>query len=467
MVKDMLVVSASDPIEKLHLIFSLYRLGISYHFENEIEDYLNHLFISLPNQLIDDKDYDLQTISIVFQVFRFHGYKMLSDVFSKFQDGDGKFKKELIDDVKGIISLYEATHFRMTGEVILDEALTFTTKKLEEIIENQSSDVPPHVRKRIANALFRPYHHSMQRIEARQFISFYKKDESKNDVLLKFAKYDFNRVQLLHQQELSILSSWYKESNMKSKLPYARHRIVEALFYVVGVYFEPRYARARNILCKLTTLIGFLDDTYEAYGLFEELQHLTDAIQRFEIVPMDELPADLKPMFETLLNVHDEVEDQVREEGRSYSVCYTKDEVKKYSTAEQLEARWRHEKYVPTFDEYLENGMYSGCSRMAFAQIMDEDGRGFSTGWTCYMKQHNVSRNETIEAFREKIAGAWKCINEEYCMKPTTVPRAILRAALNYQRMLDFAYRDNDEYTKPELSFKSIIPKVILHPISL
>ncbi|OMO88017.1 hypothetical protein COLO4_20504 [Corchorus olitorius] len=150
--------------------------------------------------------------------------------------------------------------------------------------------------------------------------------------------------------------------------------------------------------------------------------------------------------------------------------------------------------------------MVSGCSRMAFAQIMigmeeadknvyewflntdnkitkslqissrlyndivtneDEDRRGFSTAWTCYMKQHNVSRNEAVKAFREKLAAAWKVINEGYCMRPTPVPRAILRAALNYQRMLDFAYKYNDDYTKPEIAFKHLIPKVLLHPIPI
>ncbi|XVF77892.1 hypothetical protein PTKIN_Ptkin14bG0084100 [Pterospermum kingtungense] len=365
-VKDMLMVSESDPLEKIYLINSLYRLGVSYHFENEIENQLSQLFITVP-PLLDDKECDLHIVAITFQVFRLHGFKMPCGVFSKFQDGDGKFKESMIANIKGMISLYEASYFKMKGEVILDEALAFTTKHLGSLA-NQSS---LHFREYIENALFRPYHHSMQRYEARQYIYFYEKDESKNDVLLKFAKYDFNLVQLLYQQELCVLTSWYKELSLKSKLPYARHRIVESLFYSLGVYFEPRYAVGRNILAKLTCLIGFVDDAYEAYGLYEELQYFTDAMLRFDITAMDELPADYqKILYEIMLNVHDEVENQVRKEGRSFSVSYAENEFKKFAKAHQVEAQWKHEGHMPTFDEYLENGAYTVASLLAMTQIM-------------------------------------------------------------------------------------------------
>ena len=106
----------------------------------------------------------------------------------------------------GMVSLrnqmYEASHFRINGELILDEALAFTTLHLESSLANQSS--PRHA-VYIVNALCHPYHKGMPRLEARQYISFYEKDESRNDVLLKFAKCDFNWIQMLLQQELSHL----------------------------------------------------------------------------------------------------------------------------------------------------------------------------------------------------------------------------------------------------------------------
>ncbi|TYI80433.1 hypothetical protein E1A91_D05G087200v1, partial [Gossypium mustelinum] len=451
-VKDMLVVSITDPIEKMHLVNSLCRLGVSYHFENEIEEQLNHLFITLP-KLLDDNDYDLHIVALVFQIFRFNGYKLPCGLFSKFQDGDGKFKEQVMGDVKGMVSLYEASHFRTNGEAILDEALDFTTKHLRSLA-NQSS-TSPHLREYIENALFRPYHHSMQRLEAKLYISFYEKDESRNDILLNFAKYDFNRVQLLLQQELTVLS---RTQDLKSKFPYARHRVVEGLFYALGVYFEPRYAAGRNMLVKQTCLVCFIDDAYEAYGLYEELQYFTDAIERFDISSMDELPtANQKKLYDTLLHVIGEAEYLVQKEGRSYAIPYTKDERSKLSVGGSMKKMSQHlmtrlamTQILIGMEEADQNAFHwilnsnnkflkalQICSRL-YNDIVtneDEEKRGFKTASMCYMKQYNVSRKEAIEAFRAKIGDAWKDINEG-CMRPTMgVPMQVVRATLNYQRL--------------------------------
>ena len=125
-----------------------------------------------------------------------------SVVFDKFKDTNGEFKKTIINDVKGILSLYEASFLSVHGEQILDDALVFTKANLESLAMQSSPRLADHIR----NALIRPFHKGVPRIEARKYISFYEEDESRNDTLLEFAKIDFNRVQLLHRQELSNLS---------------------------------------------------------------------------------------------------------------------------------------------------------------------------------------------------------------------------------------------------------------------
>ena len=71
----MLIAAANDPVEKVKLINSLCRLGVSYHFQAEIEVQLNHIFESQRN-FGDDNYYDLYTVSLLFRVLRQHGYKM-------------------------------------------------------------------------------------------------------------------------------------------------------------------------------------------------------------------------------------------------------------------------------------------------------------------------------------------------------------------------------------------------------
>lgn len=64
-----------------------------------------------------------------------------------------------------------------------------------------------------------------------------------------------------------------------SKLP-IRDRIVESYFWVMGMYFEPQYSLGRRVFTKVIALSSIMDDIYDSFGLFEELELLTEAIER-------------------------------------------------------------------------------------------------------------------------------------------------------------------------------------------
>ena len=55
---------------------------------------------------------------------------------------------------------------------------------------------------------------------------------------------------------------------------------MELYVWVMGVYFEPKYSSARKFLTKVIAMASLMDDTYDAYGTFEELELFTEAIQR-------------------------------------------------------------------------------------------------------------------------------------------------------------------------------------------
>lgn len=73
-VRDMLVSSHICDKERIRLIHLLISLAISHYFEDEIEEVLKHAFENLEG-LIAEED-DLETISIMFEVFRLYGHKM-------------------------------------------------------------------------------------------------------------------------------------------------------------------------------------------------------------------------------------------------------------------------------------------------------------------------------------------------------------------------------------------------------
>ncbi|KAJ6697509.1 hypothetical protein OIU85_003838 [Salix viminalis] len=74
-VDEMLIKSKEDPVQNIEFINLLCRLGVSYHFDSEIENNLTEIFDDFPN-LLEKHDYDLYTLSLLFRVLRQHGFKM-------------------------------------------------------------------------------------------------------------------------------------------------------------------------------------------------------------------------------------------------------------------------------------------------------------------------------------------------------------------------------------------------------
>lgn len=72
---------------------------------------------------------------------------------------------------------------------------------------------------------------------------------------------------------------WWKGLHLKAS--FSRDRSTEAYFWILGVYFEPKYSFARKVYRKIFKATVLLDDTYDAYGTIEELEPLTAMFQRF------------------------------------------------------------------------------------------------------------------------------------------------------------------------------------------
>ena len=117
-------------------------------------------------------------------------------------NGEGKFMNTLVSDIRGMLSLYEATYLRVHGEDILDEALDFTTAQLKSVASQNLSPIST-LMDQVKHALEQPLRTGITRQEARHYMSVYQQDPSHNKVLLNFAKLDFNLLQKIHREELS------------------------------------------------------------------------------------------------------------------------------------------------------------------------------------------------------------------------------------------------------------------------
>ena len=75
--------------------------------------------------------------------------------------------------------------------------------------------------------------------------------------------------------------------------------------------------------------------------------------------------------------------------------------------------------------------------------------RGSGTALECYMKDYNVSEEEAAKKIREMCEDIWKVMNEE-CLRPTPIPRDVLKMLLNITRVSETVYKHRiDGFTQP------------------
>ncbi|KAI3456992.1 hypothetical protein Pfo_013655 [Paulownia fortunei] len=471
-VRKLLAQILDDSSHKIELIDAIQWLGVGYHFENEIDKSLQHIHETYPEY--SKKDNDLRVVALRFRLLRQQGYYVSCDVFNKFIDHEGNFKESLINNVEGMLNLYEAAHFVVDGEEILHKALEFSSSHLESLIHQMSNSLST----RVNEALKIPIRKSLTRLGARKFISMYQEDESHNETLLNFAKLDFNMVQKIHQKELSDITRWWKALDFANKLPFARDRV-------------PQFHIARRILTKVIAMTSIIDDIYDIYGTLDDLQLFTNVIQSWDVNALEQLPPYMRICYEALLNVYVEMEDEMEKVGGSYHVQYAKEEMKKLVRAYFEEAKWLYSKYMPMMEEYMKVALISGAYMMlsttslvgmgnlvtkedfdwvssepvivraasTICRLMDDMvGYGFEPkliAVQCYMNQNGASEKEDFAEFQEQLKKAWKDINQE-CLQPTIVSLPIFMNVVILARVIKLMYVDEDGYANSKSKMKDI-----------
>ncbi|KAL1542974.1 cis-muuroladiene synthase-like [Salvia divinorum] len=491
--RDMLM-AAATPLNQIILIDTLERLGLAYLFETEIEHKLQHI-------KHDDDDLlhhsDLFTTALGFRLLRQHRHHISCDVFNKFVDKDGMFED---GDVEGMLSLYEAAHVRFRDEKILQEATDFTRRYLS----SREAELESHLRDRVKRALERPLHRDIPIVYARIFISIYEKDPSRNELLLKLAKLNFDFLQKLYRKELSQLSRWWNQFDLKSKLPYARDRLVEAYMWCVGYHYEPHYSYVRIGLAKGIQIIGIMDDTYDNYATLNEAQLFTEILDKWNMDEAKRLPEYMRTVYRFIMSTCQDYERDALNLGKAFATPYFIETVQQLGRAYNQELKFVMERNLPPFEDYVKNSEITSCIYIMFAAIMpgfksltqetidwmksepkiaistgmigrywddigshDRESKGGQvfTAIDCYMKQHGVTKQVTLSKFGQLVEEAWMDVNKEW-VETTFVSAEISLQFLNYARMCDASYNNSngDAYTDPKMA-KSNVLALFIDPI--
>ncbi|MFS7971624.1 putative R-linalool synthase [Helianthus anomalus] len=484
----------------LELIDDLQRLGIAYHFENEISDVLAMIYASYFETQAKWNSMSLNLKALGFRILRQHGYQVSQEVLINFKDQIQNAKPEVMEDMVSVLNLYEASYLCFEDESILDEARDLTTEYLKENMGNINEGVGSLV----SHALEFPLHWRVPRVEAKWYIDIYEKRIGSNPILTELAKLDFDMSQAIHLEDLKHSSRWWKNTRWDEKLSFARDRLVEHFMWSLGFSYQPQSSLERRILTMVNSLITTIDDVYDVYGTLDELERFTDIIDRWDVNEIKDLPDYMRICFLGFYNTVNEISYNILTETGFFALPYLKKAWADYIKTYMVEARWYHSGYKPTLQEYLENAYISiggpiilknviclrsfssneemmQCvesagdiirySSMIFrlANDLGTSSEEIARGDTpksiqCYMHDNGATEEEARMYIKGLILETWKKLNKERARGYSQFSKEFIECATNIPRMTQFMYNDGDGHGHPYIT-ESHVLALLFNPI--
>ncbi|GMY37119.1 (3S,6E)-nerolidol synthase 1-like [Fagus crenata] len=388
-----------------------------------------------------------EKLKVCRNVLRDLGEDPVEDVFNSFKDKEGKFKKELKEDINGLMSLYEASQLGIEDEYTLVEAADFSQRLLNDRVRHLDYNQA----KVVGNTLTHPYHKSLARFMAKNFFDLGLAEE------LEFAR----------DQPLK----WYMCS--------------------MACLTDPDLSDQRVDLTKPISFIYIIDDIFDVHGTLEELTLFTEAINKWDFAGIEQLPEYMKICFKALYDITNEISYKIyQKHGWNPKDSLTKTWAS-LCNAFLVEAQWFASGHSPKSEEYLKNGVISSGVHVVLVHIFfllgqditrettdlidsipdiifssatilrlwddlgsatDESQDGHDGSYIeYYMKEHHGSSvNEAREKVVNKIADAWKHLNKE-CLSPNPFPGRFTKASLNLARLVPLLYSYDDNHCLPSL----------------
>eukprot|EP00253_Pinus_taeda_P013031 PITA_13031 len=505
--KDSCSDAADDLIRRLQMVDIIECLGIDRHFQPEIKEAIDYVYrywnetgIGLGSRNSGIKD--LYSTALGFRALRMHRYNVSSDVLENFKDENGQFfcsssgeEGNADKEVRSMLSLFRASNISFPGEKVMEETKAFTTQYLTQVLTGHTiADVDQSLQREVKYALEFPWHCSVPR-------------SSMNQKILELAKLDFNILQCTHKKEMQLISRWWSESYLP-QLDFYRKRHVELYFWAVLGAFEPEFRSSRIAFTKLSTVMTVIDDLYDTHGTLDEIKIFTEGVRRWDTSLISRLPDHIQKIFEFFMKTSNEWTAEVeKKQGRDMAAYIRKNAWERYVESYLQEAEWMAAGYVPSFNEFYENGLASSgmcvlnmIPLLLMDQILPDDilkqivypskihdlleltirvkddimdfekekehGEVAST-IECYVKDNpECTCEDALNHMKGILDLSVSQLNWEF-LKHDNVPLCCKRFTFNLARGMHFLFKYNDGITLTDNEVKDQIFKVLIQPLQL
>nr|XP_048323765.1 (-)-germacrene D synthase-like [Ziziphus jujuba var. spinosa] len=203
-------------------------------------------------------------------------------------------------------------------------------------------------------------------------------------------------------------------------------------------------------------MTSVIDDIYDVYGTLEELEVFTEAVERWDICMIGQLPAYMQFCYQALLDVYSEIEEEMTKQGKSYRVDYAK-QAMKYQVS--LLRRGQ----VVSQETYTDNGgiympVALDISMAATSFVMGDEATKHSFDWL--FSKPKIERASCVVArvmddmFEQKRGHVASAV--ERCMKQF--------GATEEEAVNEFRKQDEDGYTRASIVLKELVASLLINP---
>ncbi|KAL2244874.1 tricyclene synthase Oc15, chloroplastic [Sesamum indicum] len=477
-----------DPSESLVLVDAIQRGGLSSYYEEEIESLIQKHYVASCASIYGY--YSLRDVSLLFRLLRQHGHYISPDVFNNFKGKDGRFRRNLSQDIRGLMELYEVAQLSFQGEYILDEAASFSGHILREYC---LANVDNNLSRMVTGKLRYPYHKTIPRLTRKDFLQDIEGINGWGKTLRELALMDLRKGQSVFQGELAQVSKWWNELGLAKKLKLVRNQLPKWYTWSMSVLIDDFSLSLQRVeITKSTAFIYLIDDIFDVVGTLNELTIFTEAVNKWEYAAVNMLPDYMKMCYRALLDTTNDIGREIYKRHGHNPIDSLKTSWASLCNAYLVEAKWFASGVSPTADMHLENGKVSTgvyvalvhlffllglgrtdggtinfpdisqllsdvatifrlCNDLGGAKDGNEDGTDGSYIDLCMKDHPGVSVAQARERVVDVIASQWKSLNKECFRLNHSSASSFKKASLNLARIVPLMYDYDDNQRLPVL----------------